>query len=70
MPEENNKTPYEQLLAKIDGFKSEIDALKTQIKDVTDFNAKLLSRDSSTSSGDSNDEKAAKEKLAKYLQEH
>ena len=71
MPDEKTKTPYEQLLEKIDKFGSDIEALKTQVKDVTEFNAKLLSRNSSTSSGDSNDdEKAAKEKLAKYLQEN
>lgn len=75
MPEEPNtqvKTPFEQLLEKINAQDARLQALETentnlkaQFKDFSDFNASLLNQGSGQPSSKADDE--AKKKRRQYL---
>ena len=63
--ENENKSPYEQLLEEIANIKKENEKLRNDIKEVCDFNRALLSRNKDTTSTSNVD---IKDKFKKYLE--
>lgn len=69
MPDNDNPN-YALLLEEIDNLKRDRDAIREELKQVTEFNRQLLARkqpDNSVTSDEDSDTKVAKEKLEKYI---
>ena len=69
MPEQDNPN-YTLLLERLDNLEKENKAIKEELKQVTEFNRQLLARNvpEQPSQQDTDDVKAAKEKLEKFLE--
>ena len=66
---EDSKNPYDVLLERIDNMEKEIETLKKENKDVMDMNRALLNRQRPADKPQDEDNKIAREKLNKYLEE-
>ena len=69
MPEPDNPN-YALLLEQIENLKKDNEAIRAELKQVTEFNRQLLARNKPEppSQQDADDVKAAKEKLEKFLE--
>ena len=70
MPDIDNDN-YNLLLEQIDAFKEQLAATNKRLDEVTEFNRQLLNsrKPEQQSQHDDADDKAAKEKLQKYLED-
>lgn len=70
MPDNDNDN-YKLLLEQIDAFKEQLAATNKRLDEVTEFNRQLLNsrKPEQQSQHDDADDKAAKEKLQKYLED-
>ena len=70
MPDIDNDN-YKLLLEQIDAFKEQLAATNKRLDEVTEFNRQLLNsrKPEQQSQQDDADDKAAKEKLQKYLED-